>query len=468
MPQHPTSPKVAVIGGGITGLVAARSLADRGCQVTLFDSAEHLGGQVRTVEVAGHPVDVGAEALHLAGPHVGQLVDQLGLEMIGSAPGSARIWTERGLKRLPAGVGPAGPTRLGPVISSRILSPVGLARAAMEPLVTRGRAAQDDVGVGDFLARRFGAQVTERLVDPVLGSLHAGDVSRLSLRAATPYLAAQLERSRSLLLAQRTRAASGPPSFVSFRRGLGELVEALAADPRIELRPAHEVREVYRSNGGVELRIDGDPSAPSAPRAFDGVVLAVPAHVAAAVLRTSVPASADVLDQLRAASVVTMVAAYPREAVIARPAFAGTGLLFPSTSRRMLKAATFLSTKWPHLQDDDLFLVRMSAGRAGLDHVVRLEHDELVHRLHSDLAVATGLQVRPVEVHVERWPAAIAQLEVGHLDRMTAIRDALATLPGVVLAGAPYEGIGLATCMRSGQQAATSLLERLEAVAVVG
>jgi oxygen-dependent protoporphyrinogen oxidase len=466
MSQHPTPPRVAVIGGGITGLVAARSLADRGCQVTVFDAADRLGGQVRTVEVAGHLVDVGAEALHLAGPHVGALVDELGLEMIHSNPGSAWIWTAHGLRRLPAGVGPAGPTRLGPVVTSRILSPLGMARAAMEPLVPRERT-DEDTGVGPFLRRRFGRQVAERLVDPILGSLHAGDVAGLSLQAATPYVAAQMERSRSLLLAQRSRAASGPPSFVSFGGGLGELIDALATDPRVSIRRSVPVQGLSRSGRGVEVRTGTDPTTAAPQPTFDGAVLAVPAHVAARILRHDAPNAAERLDALRAASVVTMVAAYPRDEVLARPAFAGTGLLFPSSARRVLKAATFLSAKWPHLQDPDLFLVRLSAGRAGLDHVARLDHDELVHRLHTDLALATGLRARPIEVHIERWPRAIAQLEVGHLTRMAAIRDGVERIPGVVLAGAPYEGIGLATCMRSGQQAASSLLDRLDAMATV-
>lgn len=448
---------VAVVGGGITGLVAARALVASGLAVTVFEAGARPGGQVRTVEVAGHPVDVGAEALHLAGPHVAELAGALGLDMIRSNVGSAWIWTDRGLRRLPAGVGPAGPTRLGPVLSSRILSPVGVLRAAMEPLVPRGRG-DDDVGVGDFLARRFGSQVADRLVDPVLGSLHAGDIHGLSLRAATPQVAAQADRYRSLLLAQRHRRGGGAPSFVSFAGGLVELVDALAATPGVRLRLGSPVEDLATDGVKYQLRVGGD-----GVETFDGVVLAVPARAAARILRIAATDASHVLDELRAASVVTMVAAYPRAAVETRPAFAGTGLLFPSNSGRMLKAATFLTTKWPHLEDPEVFLVRMSAGRAGNGRVVRLDDEELTHRLHSDLAVTTGLNARPLAVHLQRWPDSIAQLEVGHLDRMATIRAGVGR--GLVLAGAPYAGIGLATCIRSGREAAQALVAQLEPAA---
>jgi oxygen-dependent protoporphyrinogen oxidase len=460
MSQQPTPPRVAVIGGGITGLVAARTMADKGCRVTVLEASDRLGGQVRTVEIAGLPADVGAEALHLAGPHVAALVDELGLEMIRSNPGSAWIRTEAGLRALPAGVGPAGPTRLGPVITSRILSPLGLARAAMEPLVPRGRELEEDVGVGEFLSHRFGRQLTDRLVDPVLGSLHAGEVDRLSLRAATPYVAAQVEGSRSLLLAQRQRSSSGPPAFMSFRGGLGEMVGALTADERLDIRCGTAVTGLLGDAGGVRVSTSTG-SGDQGSELFDAAVLAVPAHVAGELLGHEASEAASVLAELRSASVVTMLAAYPRKDVMACSAFEGTGLLFPSSARKVLKAATFLSTKWPQLHDPDIYLVRMSAGRAGLDHIARLGHDELVHRLHTDLALATGLRSQPVEVHIERWPRSIAQLEVGHLERMAAIRSAMSRIP-VVLAGAPYEGIGLATCIRSGRQAAESVMGILD------
>lgn len=453
-PRHDGDSSVAVIGGGVAGLVAARVLGQAGANVTVFEAGPRCGGQVRTVDFRGCRVDVGAEALHLAGPHVGALIEELGLgdELIRSTAGSAWIWTERGLRRLPAGVGPAGPTRLTPMIGSGILSVVGLARAALEPLVPAGPLV-DDVGVGEFLARRFGRQVSERLVDPVLGSLHAGSIDRLSLQAATPYVAAQASRSRSLLLAQRHRRGAGAPSFVTFSDGLVALVDALVATPGLHLRLASGVDAVTADDGRYSVQL-----ANGERHLVDAVVLAVPARVAASILQPIAPSASAVLSTFRAASVATVLAAYPRNVVDSTPALGSTGLLVPSTAGRLLKAATFLSSKWPHLREADRFLVRMSAGRVGSEEVAGLSDAELVGQLHADLAAATGLVARPDDVHVERWPATLARLEVGHLGRMAEIHRQLAGHDRIVLAGAPYDGLGLAACLAAGRRAAEHVL----------
>jgi oxygen-dependent protoporphyrinogen oxidase len=444
---------VAVVGGGISGLVAARDLARAGARVTVFEAGTRLGGQVHTVPFAGRQVDVGAEALHAAAPQVGRLIADLGLEerLVAARPGSAWIWTTRGLRPLPAGVGPGGPTRLGPVLRANVLSPAGLARAALEPLLPR-TPVDPDIGVGTYLARRFGPQVRDRLVDPVLGALHAGDVDRLSLQAAAPQLAAVAGRHRSLLLAHRARRNGQAPTFVTFRDGLVTLVRALTADPAITVRRSAPVVAIHPDAGGYRVEPVG-----AAPLRVDGVVLAVPAKVALGLLAPIAPETAGPLDALPSVSVATVLAAYPTGSTSERWAFHGTGVLVPSDQGRLLKAATFLSRKWDHLATPDLFLVRLSAGRAGGPAVAELGDHELVERLHADLADMTGLAEPPVSTHVERWPGAMAQLQVGHPQRLATIRRALESWPNLALAGAPYDGVGLAACISSGQRAAAAV-----------
>lgn len=446
--------RVAVIGGGVSGLVAARELARAGLAVTVLEAGPALGGQLRTVCFAGQAVDVGAEALHRGIPQVARLIEDLDLteQVVDARPGSAWLWTTRGLRPLPAGVGPSGPTRLGPVLRSRVLSPIGLARAGLEALLPR-TPVSPDIGVGTYLAARFGHEVRDRLVDPVLGSLHAGEVDRLSLLAAAPQLAAQAAEHRSLLLAHRSRRQGGSPVFATFRGGLSTLVHALADDSAITVRTATAVTAIEHRGGGYVLRLaDGEALS------VDGVVLAVPARAAHRLLDTMAPFAAAPLESLHAVSVATVLAAYPREAVEGVRAFEGTGLLVPSASGRLLKAATFLSRKWEHLGAGEQFLVRLSAGRGGRPDVTEIDDAALVAGLHADLAAATGIAGAPVLTHVERWPGAMAQLEVGHPSRLAEVRAALAAFPGLHLAGAPYDGLGIASCISSGQRAAAALL----------
>jgi oxygen-dependent protoporphyrinogen oxidase len=190
-----TNPTVAVIGGGITGLICARRLSQRGVNVILFESSSILGGQIRSTMVAEREIDLGAEAIHLSSPAMSALISELALSegIIKSNPGASWLWSEKGVQRLPEGVGPAGPRKLKPVLRSGVISLGGLLRAGLEPLVPR-RKLHGGIGVGQYIEKRFGRQIVDRLVDPVLGSLHAGDVYGLSLRAITPELAAIADR----------------------------------------------------------------------------------------------------------------------------------------------------------------------------------------------------------------------------------------------------------------------------------
>ncbi len=450
---------VVVVGAGISGVAAARDLATRGASVTVLEARDRVGGQLHAVEVGGRPVDVGAEALFTAAPEPLDLITELGLddEVVAAERGTTWIASQRGLRPLPAGFGPAGPTSLWPMVASRVLSPLGMVRAGLEPLVPAARS-DVDVSVGGYLGRRFGRELTEQLVDPLLGGLHSGDVGRLSLRAATPQLAALADRHRSLLLRRRSKPSSGP-AFVSLRGGLASLprlllrsldgVEVRLASTVAAIEPAPGTRSRVHTVDGVTLDADA-------------VVLALPAAAAGRVVAASSPSAAAELACLRAASVAVAVLAFPGVAA-ATPALAGTGLLVPSGQGYLLKAATFLSSKWPHHADQGRVLVRVSAGRAGDDRAMELDDGALVERLVDELRALTGLGQDPEAVHVHRWPSTMPQLEVGHHERLERATGALRRdLPGVVLAGAPYHGPGLSACIRSGARAADRIIDHLE------
>ncbi|HEX7404659.1 MAG TPA: protoporphyrinogen oxidase [Candidatus Nanopelagicaceae bacterium] len=446
---------VAVVGGGISGLMCARRLSQGGANVTIFEKAPVLGGEIHTATVAGHRIDMGAEAVHLSAPGMKDLLSELGLleDLVHSNPGKSWLWTARGLRRLPAGVGPSGPRHLKPVLGSGVMSFRGLARAALEPVIPR-RALVGDVGVGEFVGRRFGKEVVERFVDPVLGSLHAGNVNKLSLRTITPELAAIADSRSSVMMSRRGQKSGPPMSFATWPGGLSTLVERLLVGTDVIVRTSTEVQSVKTISGGrfrLNLADDTDVE-------VDAVVLAVPARVAAKLIKGFASNAAEILARIRYATVVTVIVAYPRAAVQAVPALQGTGLLVPSSRRRLLKAATFLTTKWPHLSDANYFLMRLSSGRADEREIENLNDDALIARLHSDLVDATGITAEPSHFHVQRWEEAIPQLEIGHLERIAAAREDLGREPGITLAGASYDGIGITACMRSGERAAQSTL----------
>ena len=467
IPGHPV---VAVVGGGITGLTAARRLAQQGLQVVLLEGADRLGGQVRTLDLAGRHVDVGAEALHLASPSTRRLIDELGLgaDVIGARAGTSWIWTPRGRRQLPAGVGPAGPTRLRPVLGSGVMTLTGLLRAALEPLMAGLRRPlptddDTDMSVGGFVTSRFGGQVTDRFVDPLLGGLHAGDVNALSLRACAPSLVPAATSRRSLVLRRppappaRPAGSAAPIMFASWPGGLSMLTKALLRDVQVDVRLGARVTALRHDDDGYQLDVAGQP-----PVSADAVILAIPSAAAATLVQPFASRAGDLLKQQRSARIATVVLGFPRERVSSLPALRGNGILVPSSTGTLLKAVTHLSTKWPHLDDSDTYLVRVSAGRDGSDEITRLDDDELVRRLLADLRRFTGIDAEPTLVHVQRWDSGLPQLHVGHLERLRSVREELAaTIPGVHLAGAAYEGVGLTSCLTSGQQAADAVITDL-------
>lgn len=449
--------KVAVVGGGISGLMCARRLSQRGVQVILFEASANLGGQIRSTRIADHDIDLGAEAIHVSAPGMSALLSEVGLSegLIKSNPGMSWLWTERGLQRLPEGVGPSGPRKLRPVLRSRVMTFGGLFRAGLEPLVPR-RKLRGDIGVGQYVGKRFGREVVERFVDPVLGSLHAGDVNGLSLRAITPELAAIADKRRSIMMSRRKQKAGPPLSFATWAGGLTMLTQRMLHGTGVEVRTLTSVDSVKPAGNGKYLieTIDGQTE-------VDAVVLALPARLAARIVRPLSHVATALLEQVRYASVATVIVAYPKDAIKGLKAFKGTGLLVPSSKRRLLKAATFVSTKWSHMEDPDLIFIRLSCGRANESAIDNLNDVELVAKLHSDLVDATGIKEEPVEFYVQRWPNAMPQMEIGHVELVSKIRDDLAFFKGVHVAGSSYDGLGIAACLRSGSKAAVAVLSDL-------
>lgn len=457
-------PAVAVVGGGIAGLAGALALLDAGAGVVLVEAEGRLGGKILTEDFAGMAVEAGPDAFLARVPHAVDLCRRLDLshELVSPTTARAALWSRGRLRMLPAGLVLGVPTRWGPLARSGILSPLGVARAAMD-LVLPATAGAPERSVGDLVRARLGRQVAERLVDPLVGGINAGRADGLSAAAVAPVLDAAARRSRSLVQGLQTPPSVAPtaapaaaPMFLTHPGGLGRIVDALAdrlLAGGAELRTAAPVSVMSRIAGGWSLA-----TAQGALRA-DGVLLAVPGFVAAQLLYPHLPDAARLLGGINYASVGLVTLAYP-EGAVSRP-LEGTGFLVPAGEGRITSACTFTSRKWPQVSWRDHVIFRASVGRWGDSRHQVLGNAELVSVVHSELTQALGLRSRPVQWRVSRWPRSFPQYELGHLGRVARVEAEVAGLGTVALAGAAYRGLGIPACIAGAQRAAGTLMAAL-------
>jgi oxygen-dependent protoporphyrinogen oxidase len=454
---------VAVVGGGIAGLSAALEATRLGARVTVLESSSRVGGKVAVSEVGGLSVDEGADAMLTRVPDGLALARDAGLEPELTAPvaGQAFVWSRGALRPLPTGTLLGLPTDLAALAHSGLLSARGLNRVPLD-LLLPGTPTTDDISVGDLVRRRFGREVVDRLVDPLLGGVYAGHADRLSLRATLPQLVPHAARHRSLLLAARAARAATPPTdgplFASLPGGLGRLpaaVAAAAATSGADIRLGSTVRGLSRTPTGWRL-ILGSAAAPEQLVA-DAVVLAVPAAPAARLLADLTPAAAAELAGLEYASVaiVTLVL----DGGIERAS--GSGYLVPAVEGRTTKAVTFSSRKWAHLAGPQS-VVRASVGRHGETADLQRPDTELAEIVQQELADTVGPLPRLVASRVTRWGGGLPQYAVGHLDLVARLRSAVAQQDGLAVAGAAYDGVGVPACARSGREAARTVLRQNE------
>ncbi|MGH9225804.1 MAG: protoporphyrinogen oxidase [Acidimicrobiales bacterium] len=422
---------VAVVGGGITGLATAWFLRQAGATVTLYEAGERLGGKIQTGDLDGVPVALGPDTFLARVPWAVDLCRDLGLgdELVAPATGKAYVWTRGRLRPLPAGTVLGVPARLGPLARTGIVSPLGMARAGLDLVLPRPRLGHDP-SVADVVGARFGAEVVDRLVEPLIGGIHAGRADRLSLASVAPQVAEPAAASRSLMrgLLEAPQEPGGP-LFLGLRGGLGRLVDRLAE--RLD---------------GVDVRLGSPVSElPAGP-----VVVTVPAPAAASLL----PAAAGDLRAIEYASVATVTLAYLFDALPG--SLDGSGFLVPRVDGRLTTACTWLTSKWPELAASGRVLLRASAGCMGDDRAMALDDATLAARLHAELADAMGLRREPEEALVTRWPLSFPQYDVGHAARVARIEAALPS--GVFVAGAAYRGVGIAACVQQARQAAAAVL----------
>jgi oxygen-dependent protoporphyrinogen oxidase len=468
-----------IVGGGISGLATAFALQEQAAQAglplrcTILESDPSWGGKIVTHRIGDIVTEAGPDSF-LSQKQAGlDLCMKLGLadQLINTnETGKKACVLHRGrLHDLPEGLLSFVPKQLGPFLQSGLLSWGGLVRMGLEFAVPPG-SPRDDESLAEFLRRRFGVQAYERLLEPLMAGIYAGDAEQMSLRATFPRFF-ELEQQygsimRGMMAAKKSASSSASSQprrtmFVSLRNGLSELVSALTTrlmQQGVELRAGVQVDALrVRSHELGRWMYDlilQDGSALSA----ESVVLATPAYVSADLLRPLTPIAGGLLDLIPYASTATIAMAFPRTLT---SAIDGFGFIIPRGEQRHLIAATWTSLKWPHRAPSDQLLVRCYVGGVGREDILQREDQALVATVREELANICGIKAEPVYTEVNRWWKAMPQYTIGHLDRLVQLDAALSRYPGLVLTGAAYRGVGIPDCIRDGAVAAEQVVRDL-------
>ena len=465
-----------VIGGGLAGLSAAEALAAGGCRVTLIESTGRLGGVLATVRHDGWLVERSADSFLAVRPEGLTLVERLGLtgQLVGVDPGVRRALILHHGRALPvpAGFRLLAPGRLGSILTTPLLSPIGRLRVAAERFVPRrpDTAAGGDESLEHFAVRRLGREAFERLVQPLVGGIWTADPARLSMAAACPEFLDMERRCGSLTAGERARLrAAGATAqaagarygqFVTLASGMETL--PLTLGRRLEQAGVEFVtatvsrlqRGVAAGEAGRGWRVFLEPKADAAARQpidADAIVIAVPAAAAGGMLRDVDRQLAEALAGIEYAGSAVVSLGFAR-ADVAHPLDAA-GLVVPRTEGRRILAVSFSSSKFPGRAPAGHVLLRTFVGGALDPETAMLDDDRLTALVRGELADVVGARGTPQHVQIDRWTRAMPQYHLGHVERVAAIKARLDDIPGLALAGAGYEGVGIPQVIASGQAA---------------
>lgn len=455
--------RVAIVGGGITGLATAYFLQEgaralhQPLEIVLIEGSSRLGGKIYTEQTQGFLIEGGPDSFLTQKPWALQLCKRLNLadQLVAPQPGKTYVLLRGQLRRLPEGAMGLIPTRLGSFVKSELFSLWGKLRMGLDLFIPPRRDGQDE-SLGEFIRRRLGSEALARLAEPLLAGVYAADADHLSLLATFPRLR-DLERQHGSLIKgaisqQRAPSRLSPqPLFMTLRPGLSTLVDALRAQLQIRVVAGERVVQVARAGTSYKLTLAHGQRIEA-----HEVVLTTPAYVTAQLLEPLSLEAAQLLAAIPYASTAVVTLAF-RQADVEHP-LDGTGFVVPRLEGTALTACTWSSAKWPSRAPAGFVLLRSFFGRAGQEDVLRLNDEELCQLAYEELKKLLGLQRKPILARVHRHFKAMPQYQVGHLERLTQIEEALSEIPGLLLAGAAYRGIGLPDCIRQAEDVAGRLL----------
>jgi oxygen-dependent protoporphyrinogen oxidase len=466
------TPHVIVLGGGIGGLAAALHLRGRAAagaltvRVTIVEKSGRLGGCVETRRNDGFLMEMGAESLPVEKPWAIALVERIGL---GEALLEPRAETKgtlllrgRRLRRLPSDFALFTPRSLVSLATSGLFSPVGVARAAMEPFVPPRRNGGDE-SLAAFVTRRFGREVLDRLAQPLLGGIYSADPRNLSMEAALPGML-RMERERgSLVRAMRATEPATGARLVTLRGGLGSMVERVSAElSGVDILQDEALSATPRSShDGIAWSV---ALARGGALHADAIICALPAHDAATVLGATDDKLAVLLRGIRYNSLAVVTLAYRDGDFGSLPR--AHGILVPYLERKHVTALTFSSLKFQERAPAGGLLLRAYVGGALQREFLERDDGDLVAIVRADLREILGTEAAPLFSVVRRWEKALPEYGIGHLERVAGIESRTAALPQIALAGAAYRGVGVSDCIRSGESAGEAVAAKIVAPAL--
>jgi protoporphyrinogen/coproporphyrinogen III oxidase len=464
--------RIAIIGGGITGLAAAYELelarkAGSAVEYQLFEAGHRFGGVISSSVVDGTVIERGPDSFLTEKPAAAELCRELGLasDLVPSNDADRRtyILIRNRLVSLPDGLMFLIPTKLVPTLFTGLFGIAAKLRMGLE-LLQRPRPRTADESVASLVRRHYGQQAVDRLADPLLSGIYGGDAEQLSAQSVLPRLVEMETKygslTRGMLAGMRARREAAdaadeeppppPPVFTTLRFGLQQMIDALVARlDRSRLHLRTPIESVNRDHRGWS--VVGDVSA----QVFDAVIVATPAWAAGELLRSAGPALSSELSQIPYSSSVTVNLMY--DGADLDPLPRGFGFLVPAAERRLILACTFIHRKFSGRTAPGKTLLRVFLGGAHHAALLDASDEELGELVRKELRQILQITARAEMIEIERWPRAMAQYAVGHRERQQRIQTRLAELPGLRLAGNAYDGIGISDCIRLGRRAAREL-----------
>ncbi|MEB1808016.1 MAG: protoporphyrinogen oxidase [Bacillaceae bacterium] len=464
---------VAIVGGGITGLTIAYYLQKEimskrlNLEYKLFESSDKLGGKIQTDYTNGFVIEQGPDSFLARKQSAAKLAREVGLEneLVHNDTGQSFVLKGDQLYPIPGGAIMGIPTKLAPFATTKLFSPMAKLRAAGDLFLPKTSQPDEDQSLGHFFRRRLGDEVVENLIEPLLSGIYAGDIDQLSLMATFPQFHQVEQKHRSLILgmskvmpkpAKAVQPNKSRGMFMSFNGGLQSFVDSIenhldedAVKKSVRVHSIMKEGEQYKltfTDGQVEI--------------FDRIILTTPHEVTSDILR-NYSHIIQPLKEIPSTSVATVAMAFPLSSI--KGNLGGTGFVVAKNSGYSITACTWTHKKWKHSAPEDYALLRCYVGRFGNDEIVSQSDDEILAAVKNDLNKIMKIDEPPQFHSITRWKKAMPQYIVGHKQRIEMLKTSLKKdMPGVYVAGAAYEGLGLPDCIDQGEAVVQNVVQSFE------